>query len=333
MKRRNVQGLGTLYTWNVVSPRLGVTTKLTADSRTILRASYGRFHQGISDGRAGTESPGLTPITTTAFDPVTGDYTTLVSIIDPESTCSRSQNARAKTDEYSIGVDRELGGRLSGPSLISARPAATISDGPMSAASIERKRETARRPNPPGVRARQLHGRSSFPGDEPGRLLVTYNGLVIAAEKRPSRGWQAFGSYTYSKARDCRCPAEQPPQARSSAPSRSSPHHVRSGSKRPHECTGPDAERSPAHLPGHGQGRRATNRPRQSRPICNISAASHGLRPRTVPLPQGDQRILLEPRGSRRLSSQALLDLRLSRPIRAATDANRAPRGRAQCTQ
>ena len=34
-----------------------------------------------------------------------------------------------------------------------------------------------------------------------------------------------------------------------------------------------------------------------------------------VSLPQGDQRILLEPRGSRRLSSQTLLDLRVSRTI------------------
>jgi hypothetical protein len=34
-----------------------------------------------------------------------------------------------------------------------------------------------------------------------------------------------------------------------------------------------------------------------------------------VSLPQGDQRILLEPRGSRRLSSQTLLDLRVSRTL------------------
>jgi hypothetical protein len=34
-----------------------------------------------------------------------------------------------------------------------------------------------------------------------------------------------------------------------------------------------------------------------------------------VSLPQGDQRVLLEPRGSRRLSSQTLLDLRVSRTI------------------
>jgi hypothetical protein len=34
-----------------------------------------------------------------------------------------------------------------------------------------------------------------------------------------------------------------------------------------------------------------------------------------VALPQGDQRILLEPRGSRRLSSQTLLDVRVSKRI------------------
>ncbi len=34
-------------------------------------------------------------------------------------------------------------------------------------------------------------------------------------------------------------------------------------------------------------------------------------------LPQGDQRILLEPRGARRLSSQSLLDLRVSRTLRS----------------
>jgi hypothetical protein len=34
-----------------------------------------------------------------------------------------------------------------------------------------------------------------------------------------------------------------------------------------------------------------------------------------IALPQGDQRILLEPRGSRRLSSQSVLDLRVSRTV------------------
>src|SRR6202040_1787632 len=35
-----------------------------------------------------------------------------------------------------------------------------------------------------------------------------------------------------------------------------------------------------------------------------------------IALPQGDQRILIEPRGSRRLSSQSILDVRVSRTVR-----------------
>jgi hypothetical protein len=35
-----------------------------------------------------------------------------------------------------------------------------------------------------------------------------------------------------------------------------------------------------------------------------------------IALPQGDTRVLLEPRGSRRLPSQALADVRLSRTVR-----------------
>ena len=38
--------------------------------------------------------------------------------------------------------------------------------------------------------------------------------------------------------------------------------------------------------------------------------------PQAASLPQGEQRILLESPGSRRLSSQTLLDLRISRPVR-----------------
>ena len=71
-----VRGLGTLYTWNVLSPRLGVTAKLTADGRTMLRASYGRFNQGVLTGELAPFHPGATPITTADYDSATGGYTT-----------------------------------------------------------------------------------------------------------------------------------------------------------------------------------------------------------------------------------------------------------------
>ncbi|MGB2714489.1 MAG: TonB-dependent receptor, partial [Vicinamibacterales bacterium] len=57
-----VRGLGTLYTWNVWSPRLGVTMKLTGDGRTILPASELREVQsGRVDWRARTVPPGSEP--------------------------------------------------------------------------------------------------------------------------------------------------------------------------------------------------------------------------------------------------------------------------------
>jgi outer membrane receptor protein involved in Fe transport len=108
-----VSGLGTLYTWNVVSPRLGLTAKLSADGRTILRASYGRFSQGVLTGELGPFHPGVTPITTAAFDRATGAYTRIVSVVDPRFNLLLDPETRApRTDEYSIGVDREVGRRL-----------------------------------------------------------------------------------------------------------------------------------------------------------------------------------------------------------------------------
>ena len=54
-----IHGLGTLYTWNLWSPRLGVTMKLTADGRTMLRGSYGRFSQGVLTGEFSAFHPGV----------------------------------------------------------------------------------------------------------------------------------------------------------------------------------------------------------------------------------------------------------------------------------
>jgi hypothetical protein len=48
------------------------------------------------------------------FDPPTGGYTTFVSVVDPKINLLVDPHTRSpRTDEYSIGVDRELGSRLS----------------------------------------------------------------------------------------------------------------------------------------------------------------------------------------------------------------------------
>ena len=67
-----ISGLGTMYTWNVWSPRLGATMRLTTDGRTILRSSYGRFTQGVLTGEIGAFHPGVTPTTRNAYESATG---------------------------------------------------------------------------------------------------------------------------------------------------------------------------------------------------------------------------------------------------------------------
>ena len=46
-----VAGLGTLYTWNIVSPRLGLTMKLSADGRTMLRCELRSVQSRRADRR------------------------------------------------------------------------------------------------------------------------------------------------------------------------------------------------------------------------------------------------------------------------------------------
>src|SRR5207249_6848617 len=72
----------------------------------------GRFNQGVLTGELAPIHPGMTPITTMAFDSLTGAYTHLVLIVD-QSNLRLDPNTRTpRSDEYSIGVGREVSRRL-----------------------------------------------------------------------------------------------------------------------------------------------------------------------------------------------------------------------------
>ncbi|HEX7779035.1 MAG TPA: hypothetical protein VF424_07350, partial [Vicinamibacterales bacterium] len=145
---------------------------------------------------------------------------------------------------------------------------------------------------------------------------LTYHGLVLVAEKRPPNGWHVSGSYTFSRMRGLQS---------SSGATAADPQVSTVAPAFPTTTFGQD----PNHLT-NAYGRLPNDRPHMFRLLGTVALP----RPRVmvagtfqhfsgkpwaasaqVALPQGDQRILLEPRGSRRLSSQALLDLRVSRSI------------------
>jgi carboxypeptidase family protein/TonB-dependent receptor-like protein len=313
-----IHGVGTLYTWNVVSPRLGATVKLSADGRTMLRASYGRFNQGVLTGEIAPIHPGAAPVTTTAFDASTGAYTKLVSVVDPKVNLLIDPHTRTpRTDEYSIGIDRELTPRLaaavayihkSGGDFIAwtdvagqyAQDSRTLPDGSVLPVFVLTGLPSSRR----------------FLLTNPNGYWLSYNGLVTVVEKRRSHGWQAFGSYTFSRAAGLQASSGATagdPQASTVSPA----FPTATFGRDPNNLTNASG-RLPNDRPHMFRVMGATDVPRTGFAFAanlQIVSGKPWAATAQVSLPQGDQRILLEPRGTRRLRTQSLLDVRLSRPI------------------
>ena len=163
-----IPGLGTLYTWNVWSPRFGVTAKVTRDGRTIVRGSYGRFNQGVLTGEVSPIHPGVAPISTTEFDPATGGYTRAVSSVDPNVNLVLDPDTRTpRTDEYSIRRGSRAPVTTDGRGGLHPQGRSELYrlDGrrrPVSSGAADR----ARRPHCTCLRAHEPHRPSAFPPDE-----------------------------------------------------------------------------------------------------------------------------------------------------------------------
>ncbi len=104
-----IEGNGDVYLWSELSPRIGFSYKLTGDGKTLVRASWGRYRQGVFLRETAATHPGQTPTTTANFDPATGEYSDVVSVVDPtEQLGIDPQTKGPVTDQFSIGFDREV---------------------------------------------------------------------------------------------------------------------------------------------------------------------------------------------------------------------------------
>jgi hypothetical protein len=313
---RTIPGLGTLYTWNVVSPRLGVTAKLSADGRTMLRASYGRFNQGVLTGELDPISPGATATTTREYEAATGAYSRLVSVVDPRINVTIDPRTHTPhTDEFSLALDREIStGMRASAAYIRKRGSDYLGWVDTRGQYEEQARTLADRTILPVFALTNATSDRRFLLTNQDSMFVAYDGLVLALEKRLSKGWQASGSYTFSRAHGLLATSNgsaEEPQFSTIA---------RAGfltfGQDPNDLT-------------YAAGRLPNDRPHVFRAnslvrlwkgvglAANLQHFSGKPWAATTQerLPQGSRRILLEPRGTRRLSSQSLLDLRVSKTL------------------
>ena len=312
-----VHGLGTLYTWNLWSPRLGVTAKLGAAGRTILRASYGRFYQGVLTGEIGSFHPGATSVITRDFVAMDGDFTRIRTIVDPRTLQFDPDMRAPRTDEYAIGVDHEIGRRLAvAAAYIHKNGTDFIGWTDTAGQYTEETRPLA------DGRTVPVFVLSGAAADRRFRLLnpegysLRYHGLVMAVDKRRANGWQAFASYTWSRTSGLQ--SSSGTSAAGAQVSTVAPPNNQTFGRDPNDLT-------------NANGRLANDRPHILRFAGSVDVPKTGVmisanvghfsgKPWAatafVNLPQNpQQRVQLEPRGARRLSSQTSLDLRLSRRI------------------
>ena len=311
-------GAGTLYTINVLSPRLGLSVALDRAGRTMLRSSYGRFNQGILTGELDPVSQGTTTITTREYEAATGGYTRLVSEVRPGVNIALDPDTRTpQTDEFSLAIDREFRWQVRGSAAYIRKRGgdyiAWVDQGG------QYRDETRTLADGTVIPVRVLTNATSnrrFVLTNPGTQFMHYDGLVLALDRRLSNGWSASGSYTFSRAHGLQVMSQgaaEDPQFSTIA----RPNFLTFGQD-PNDLTNA-AGRLPNDRPHVFRATGTVRLPWQA-VLVAVNVQHFSGKPwaasTQLSLPQGSRRVLLEPRGSRRLSSQSLVDLRVARTVR-----------------
>jgi hypothetical protein len=195
-----------LFTWNTVSPRVGVNWKVTADGHNVLKAHYGRYYRGIVTGEFDNVSPSVSPRFL-----FSGAYDEAGEPIDPVLVADNSQLRvdpglkSPYTDQFIVGYERELakglglalnyvhkrGQRYAGWRDVTGQYTPVIYSDTEGVGASGRDITVLRLDSDPAESVFVLTNR--------GELFTRYHGLTVQLTKRMTN-WQATASLVWSKA-------------------------------------------------------------------------------------------------------------------------------------
>jgi hypothetical protein len=206
-----VPGVDDIVNWKSVSPRLGLNMTLREDGGTVLRASYGRYYQGVTTNIYSALSPAQAVTRRFGWNAATGQYDILQRVTDPRGAYTVDPDLKQPyTDQYTIGIDHELMANLAvGVNYIHKRAANFI--GRVDTASVWAPATVV---DPDNGNVLNVFNRTSPAQDirvvltNPGpdtcsyceeAFRQTYNGVLLSLTKRMSHRWQAVASLTLAK--------------------------------------------------------------------------------------------------------------------------------------
>lgn len=195
-----VPGLGDLQTWTTIAPRVGINFKLTADGKTVMRATTGRYYRPIFLSEFAGLHPGIANTTLTQFSPTTGTYSTIISVTDPNINLAVDPNMNPPyTDQYSVGIDRELAKNV-GVSVTYVHKESKDQIGWRDIGGVYGT-QTAMAPNGQSVTVYPLLNSASerkFLRTNGAGFFSRYNGVMLGVTRRVANRWAANVNYTYS---------------------------------------------------------------------------------------------------------------------------------------
>jgi Carboxypeptidase regulatory-like domain/TonB-dependent Receptor Plug Domain len=101
------------FTWNSVSPRLGLNWKLTGDGKTVAKVHWGRYHPQITTGEfANIIGPNVKPYYIGTYNFATGEIEDLVLESSSENLGVSSDYHPPRTDQFIVGFERELNTKM-----------------------------------------------------------------------------------------------------------------------------------------------------------------------------------------------------------------------------
>jgi hypothetical protein len=97
------------FTWNTLSPRVGLNWKVTADGKTVFKGHYGRYHRAVATGEyANKLGPSITPIFVGPFDIASGTFGDLTLSRSNENLGFDPDYESPYTDQFIASLEREL---------------------------------------------------------------------------------------------------------------------------------------------------------------------------------------------------------------------------------
>ena len=194
------KGKDGIITWNSISPRIGIAYQLTADQKTLFKASYGRYYAYAY--MANWEWPGVNAPTKYVYVWNGADWDLVDTVPTEAGFTMDPKNKHPYTDQFSIGIEREIRPDLSVGLTGIYKYSADMFGFEDRGATYEQ----VERVSPDNGQTYLVWNQVS--GPETNEFWLTnpkgweqkYRGLIFTLDKRYANRWMMNASVTWSKA-------------------------------------------------------------------------------------------------------------------------------------